>query len=100
MKQIFAPVLALSMLATPLFAQGETPMQMAQRLDACDGREVLGAEINASNELVVRCAREAAARNTGGNGGGNGLLAPALGLAGAAALIGAVAGGSSSSDTQ
>ena len=99
MKHIFAPVLALSMLASPLAAQGETPMQMAERLDACDGRTVLGAEINASNELVVRCAREAAARNNGGGGGG-GLLAPALGLAGAAALVGAVAGGSSSSDTQ
>lgn len=99
MKQIFAPVLALSMLATPLAAQGETPMQMAERLDACDGRTVLGAEVNAANELVVRCAREAAAQNNGGGGGG-GLLAPALGLAAAAALVGAVAGGSSSSDTQ
>jgi hypothetical protein len=97
MKKIALPFFALSLAAAPLSAQQETPMEMAQRLDACDGAEILSASVDAAGELEVTCAT-AAAVNSGGLGGG--LTAPALGLAALGLAVGAFAGGSSSSDTQ
>jgi len=91
MKNVFASVFALSMAATPLLAQQETPMQMAQRVDACDGREVVSARMSGPGTLAVTCA--------GGVGGG-GLAAPAIGLGVLAVAAAAFSGGSSSSDTQ
>ena len=92
MKKIFVPVLALSMLAGPLAAQ-ESPMQMAQRLDACDGREILSAEMTADGRLAVRCVASAASD-------GIGLGAPLIGLGVLGVGVAALASGSSSSDTQ
>lgn len=91
MKNVFASIFALSMAATPLLAQQETPMQMAQRVDACDGREVVSARMSDSNTLAVTC---------GGGTGGGGLAAPAIGLGVLAVAAAAFSGGSSSSDTQ
>ena len=93
MKNVFASVFALSIVATPLLAQQETPMQMAQRVDACDGREVVSARMSDSNTLAVTCAG-------GGGMGGGGLAAPAIGLGVLAVAAAAFSGGSSSSDTQ
>jgi len=93
MKNVFAPVLALSMAAAPLLAQQETPMQMAQRVDACNGREVVSARMSGPDTLAVTCG--------GGAGmGGGGLAAPAIGLGVLAVAAAALSGGSSSSDTQ
>ena len=105
MKKILAPVLALSMLAGPLAAEG-SPLQMAERLDACDGREVISARMSDDGKLAVRCAAaetrvstqgEAAAA---GSAGGLGIAAPLIGLGAIGLGVAALAGGSSSSDTQ
>jgi hypothetical protein len=56
MKQITLSLFALSLAAAPLSAQQETPMQMAQRLDACNGAEILSASVDAAGELEVSCA--------------------------------------------
>lgn len=93
MKNVFASVFAMSMAATPLLAQQETPMQMAQRVDACDGREVVSARMSDSDTLAVTCAG-------GGGTGGGGLAAPVIGLGVLAVAAAAFSGGSSSSDTQ
>lgn len=95
MKNVFASVFAMSMAATPLLAQQETPMQMAQRVDACDGREVVSARMSDSDTLAVTCAGAG-----GGGTGGGGLAAPAIGLGVLAVAAAAFSGGSSSSDTQ
>lgn len=92
MKNVFASVFAMSMAATPVLAQQETPMQMAQRVDACDGREVVSARMSGPGTLAVKCAP------AGGAGGG--LAAPAIGLGVLAVAAAAFSGGSSSSDTQ
>ncbi|HKL70950.1 hypothetical protein [Salibaculum sp.] len=95
MKKITLSLFALSIAATPLMA--ETPMEMAQRVDACDGAEILSATVDADGELEVTCAT-AVAGNGGGLGGG--LATPALALGVLGLAVGAFSGGSSSSDTQ
>ena len=95
MKKITLSLFAFSIAATPLVA--ETPMEMAQRLNACDGADIVSASLGAAGELEVSCAT-AVAGNSGGLGGG--LTVPALGLAALGLAVGAFAGGSSSGDTQ
>ena len=101
MKNIFAPVLALAMLASPLAAQ-EAPMQMAERVNACDGREVLSARMTEGDKLAVQCAAEATRTTMSSQGGGGslGVVAPLIGLGLVGIGVAALAGGSSSSDTQ
>lgn len=88
----------------PVLAQSaETPMQIAARVDACEGREVLSARMTDDNRLAVTCGKAAGStgpvvstqnnNNTRGLGGGVGALV----IIGGIALIG---GTSSSSDTQ
>lgn len=87
----------------PVLAQSaETPMQIAARVDACEGREVLSARITDDNRLAVTCGKAAGStapvvstqnNNNRGLGGGVGALV----IIGGLALIG---GTSSSSDTQ
>jgi hypothetical protein len=101
MKKIFTPVLALTMLASPLAAQ-ESPMQMAERVNACDGREVLSARMTDSGKLAVSCAdaQVQSTVSTQNNDNRLGVVGPLIGLGALAIGVAALAGGSSSSDTQ
>lgn len=102
MKKFTLSLFALSMMAAPLAAQ-ETPIQMAERMDACDGREVLSARMTDGNQLAVQCAQpatEQARLSTQDNGGRLGVVLPLIGLGAIGIAVGAMAGGSSSSDTQ
>ena len=88
----------------PVLAQSaETPMQIAARVDACEGREVLSARITDDNRLAVTCGKAAGAnapvvstQNENRNKGLSPAVAGAV-IIGGLALIG---GTSSSSDTQ
>lgn len=77
--------------------EGETAMQMATRVGACDRARITDAEfVNGGTALSVTCSPRVAANNTGGGLGTGGLLAAGVGIA---AVIGIAASSSSSSGT-
>lgn len=115
MKRIIAPLGAALMMATPLFAQQEPAMQVAVRMDACQGRSIVSADWMEDGRLGVSCRGSAVGGQGGAAAGGaaggaaaalglgagaGALVAPALGLVFAGAAVAAVSGGSSTSDTQ
>lgn len=118
MKRIVTMVSAISMsvaLAGGAVAQagntplqpGETAMEFAQRIDACNGAEIINAAFNdARTEVRVQCPRaagadgSAAGQATAGMTGGLGTTgAIAIGIAAAAGLAAAASGGGGSSST-
>lgn len=92
--------------ATPL-QPGETAMEFAQRIDACNGAEIVSAAFNeARTEVRVQCLQSAAAdgsaagQATAGMSGGLGTTGTiAIGIAVAVGLAAAAGGGGSSSTT-
>ncbi|MBK1634230.1 hypothetical protein [Rhodovulum adriaticum] len=96
MKAITSSLFAASLICAPLAAQAETPMEMAQRLDACNGNQVNSARMT-DKGLAVTCGSMSVSTQSAPD---NGLLMPVIGLAGLAFVFGAMAGGSSASDTQ
>ena len=107
MKTFALSVFTLAVVAVaaplPVLAQSaETPMQIAARVDACEGREVLSARITDDNRLAVTCGKAAGSNApvvSTQNNSGNSLTPVIVGavVVGGLALIG---GTSSSSDTQ
>lgn len=86
----------------PVLAQSaETPMQMASRIDACEGRDILSAQITDDNRLAVTCGKAMGTHSpvlssqNQDTGLGGAMLAGVI--VGTLALI---TGTSSSSDTQ
>lgn len=91
-------VTALPVLAQQSAARvgNETALQMAQRIDACEGTSVSAAAFEQSGDVLrVSCVRGGANGIEGSLSAGSGV---ALGL-GAVAIIAVAAGGSSSSTT-
>lgn len=110
MKKISFPAIAVAIGlagATPAVAQdqllrqgNETAMQMAQRVDACDGAAISDAEFveDGGTVLRVECGSGAVAMDGAfGLAGGLGGNAPLIGSA--AVLAAAIAASSSSSTT-
>lgn len=103
-KFVFALCAALPL--TSGSAQGQTALEDAQHLDACDGGKVVRAKRMRDGSLKVKCSRSAQSGDetppnvTPGATNVVGLLIPALGLgAAAAAAAGASSSPSSTSST-
>ena len=112
MKRITVPTLAFAVAlgsAMPVAAQqtvtrleGESAMQMAERLGRCSDSEIASAEFledGSALRLRVTCASSSAGINTAAGAGGlgtGGAIAAGLGIA---AVLGVAAASSSSSST-
>lgn len=102
--------LAMTMLAVPAFAQDRTPelaMQIAEQSRMCGEAKILRAEWRRHGNIGVLCEGIVAAPpHAAGMGQATnfvpliGGLGAALGIGGGALVVGALAGGSSTSDTQ
>ncbi len=99
---VFALTAAVSAPLPALAQAAETPMQIAARVDACEGREVLSARIADGNRLAVTCGKTAGANapvistQNNNNRGLGGAVAAGVVIFGLAMVVGT----SSSSDTQ
>lgn len=98
---VFALTAAVSAPLPALAQAAETPMQIAARVDACEGREVLSARIADGNRLAVTCGKNAGANapvisTQNNNRGLGGAVAAGVVIFGLAMVVGT----SSSSDTQ
>ncbi|MGR3316590.1 hypothetical protein [Roseovarius indicus] len=94
------------LVAAPLSAQvntgvprqpGETAMQYAQRINACNGAEILSADFSQNQtRLSVRCPQGAAVNTDGMSGG---LTAGAAAAAAGVLIVFGLSGGSSTGST-
>ena len=92
------PALAQTTSSVPVLA-GETALQYAQRIDACNGQEVLSAEFGAGilGSMVVSCRPKAANANLQNRGLTGGL--GAVGIAGLPLIVLVALVGDSSTST-
>ncbi|WP_158547804.1 hypothetical protein [Rhodosalinus sediminis] len=121
MRVFIIPFALAVSLGSAASAQGQTALQIARQAGVCGNAGIVSAERLPDGRIAVQCAAgpatpdpEITTQTTGGEVAGAGagagaaapatgfvpLIAPAAAIAGVAGVAAAVAGGSSSSDTQ